>query len=249
MTTAFYAPPDAFRGSRVVLPDDEARHAATVLRASPGDEIVVVDGVGGWHTVRLDHATKRQAVGTVVDTRRNVGEPAVDVTVGLGLVKNRNRFETFVEKAVEMGVGRIVPMHTARTEKESVRETRLRNLLVAALKQCGRSRLPALDAPTPLDAVLDASNPADDDTLRLICHEAVHADASLTSMLTGALASADRPKRVTVLVGPEGGFTDAEVDAATDAGFVPVSLGPRRLRAETAALLATGAVTLWCDAG
>ena len=242
MTTAFYAPPDAFHGDRVVLPDDEARHAAKVLRREAGDEIVVVDGCGGWHRVRLDHVSRQKAVGTRVETREDVGEMPVDVTLSVGLLKNRNRFETLVEKSVELGVCRLQPMTTARTEKESIRRQRTHNLLVAALKQSGRTRLPHVPAPRPFgDVVADCR--AD---VGLVCHEDVGSDRSLLRVLNHQLS--DRaPDSVHVLVGPEGGFTDEEVEAAVEAGFVPASLGPRRLRSETAGLTAAAGVVLGLD--
>jgi 16S rRNA (uracil1498-N3)-methyltransferase len=244
MTTTFYAPPSAFRGRRVVLPDDEARHAATVLRKEAGDEIVVVDGEGGWHRVQLDHVRSEQVVGTPVETRRGVGEMDVDLTLGVGLLKHRNRFETLVEKSVELGVRCLQPLRTARTEKEGLRAERIQNLLVAALKQSGRTVLPSVPAPRPLDAAV----PDADADVRLICHEQVDAGGALLSVLREAFDAAPRPASVHVLVGPEGGFTDAEVRAAADAGFTPVSLGPRRLRAETAGITAAAAVALCAGA-
>ena len=234
MTTNFYAPPDQIRGDRVVLPDDEARHARSVLRAEAGDEIVVVDGEGGWYRVRLDHVARGQVVGHVVDTRREVGEPDVAVTVGLGLLTKRSRFETFVEKAVELGVRRIVPLHTRHTEPDDVRADRLRRVMVAALKQCRRRRLPDLTAPRSLDALLGATS-AD---VRLLCH------GDGRSPIFGALEEAGGGDDVLALVGPEGGFAPDEVTAAAEAGCTPVSLGPRRLRAETAGLVAVNAVML-----
>jgi 16S rRNA (uracil1498-N3)-methyltransferase len=239
MTTAFYAPPSAFHGDRVVLPEDEARHAAKVLRKGAGDEIVVVDGEGGWHRVQIDHVSKRKVVGTRVGTRRRVGEMGVDVTLSVGLLKNRNRFETLVEKAVELGVRRLQPLRTERTEKESIRRQRIHNLLVAALKQSGRSVLPDVPDPQPLGAVLDSAS----DDVRLICHEAAGSEGPLLDVLRRT-ATPDTAS-VHVLVGPEGGFTDTEVRTAADAGFVPVSLGPRRLRTETAGMTAAAAVALW----
>ena len=206
MTTNFYVPPADIRGDRIVLPDDEARHARSVLRAEAGDEIVVVD----------------------------VGEPAVEVTVGMGLLAKRSRFETFVEKAVEVGVRRVVPLRTRHTEVESVRPDRLRRVMIAALKQCRRSRLPELAAPRSLDALLNATTAG----RRLLCHGAADTPSIAA---TGAASAAEE---VLILVGPEGGFAPAEVDAATDAGCTPVSLGPRRLRAETAGLVAATAVLL-----
>lgn len=242
MTTPFYAPPSAFKSGRVVLPEDEARHASKVLRRSPGDDIVVVDGVGGWHRVRLDHVRKTQVVGHVVSTDEGRGELPVDVTVGFGLIKNRNRFETFVEKAVELGVTCIQPLHTARTEAENVRETRTRNLMIAAMKQSERSRLPVLEPPSRVDDVVGVNQTPS--SLRLVCHEAVAPTQSILSTFRETVSNGGVPERVTLLVGPEGGFTSGEVDAAREAGFQAVSLGRRRLRAETAGILALGAVML-----
>ena len=235
MTTNFYAPPDQIRGDRVVLPDDEARHARSALRAEAGDEIVVVDGEGGWYRVRLDHVASGQVVGHVVETRREVGEPDVAVTVGLGLLSKRSRFETFAEKAVELGVRRIVPLRTRHTEPSDVRADRVRRVMVAALKQCRRSRLPVLAAPQSLDGLLGATS-AD---VRLLCH-----GGDEHPPITGALEEAGGHDDVLALVGPEGGFAPDEVTAATEAGCRPVSLGPRRLRAETAGLVAVNAVML-----
>jgi 16S rRNA (uracil1498-N3)-methyltransferase len=235
MTTNFYVPPSAVRGQRVVLPEEETHHLQSVLRAQAGDEIVVVDGEGGWHRLRIDHLGSDQVVGTIQETRQDVGEPDVHVTVGMGLLTKRSRFETFVEKAVELGVGRIVPLHTRHTEPETLRRERVRNVMIAALKQCRRSRLPALAEPQSLDAVLDATA-AD---VRLLCDGAP--DRPPLSQAVGELEAA---AQVLVLVGPEGGFAPKEVEGAEAAGCTPVSLGPRRLRAETAGLAAVNAVML-----
>ena len=234
MTTNFYAPPSAFRGDRVVLPDDEARHARSVLRADAGDELVVVDGEGGWYRVRLDHASSRQVVGRVVERRRGVGEPDVALTVGLGLLSTRSRFETFVEKAVELGVRRVVPLRTRHAEATDVRADRLRRVMVAALKQCRRSRLPELAAPQSLDALLTATTAE----TRLLCHGDDEAPPLLRVL------EASGTDDVLALVGPEGGFAPSEVAAAREAGCTPVSLGTRRLRAETAGIAAANAVML-----
>lgn len=236
MTTLFYAPPDCFRGDYVELPNDEAHHAGRVLRRSEGDEIEVVDGEGGWHRVRIDHADGRTVTGHVVETRREVGEPPYVLTVALALVKNRNRYETFLEKAVELGVRRVVPLLSNRTEKTGLKEKRAERILLAGMKQTGRSRCVRLEAPTPFSAFLR------DETsdLLLLCHETAPGD----NALPGVLAMHPDATRLTVLIGPEGGFTDEEVAAAREAGARVISLGPRRLRAETAAITAAAGVML-----
>lgn len=235
MTTAFYAPPASVRDGRVLLPDDETRHAVRALRKEAGDEIIVVDGTGGWYRVRLDRVGDRRAAGTVLETRREVGEPAYRLTIGFGLIKNRNRFETFVEKAVELGVHAIIPLHTARTEKEGIKTERTRNIMIAAMKQSGRCRLPTLADPASLPAVLDRRDAFD---TMLIAHE----EEAATSTIRAALEEAPAEAHVCVLVGPEGGFNDGEVDRVIRAGGQAVTLGPRRLRAETAGIAVAAVV-------
>ncbi|MFQ5572420.1 MAG: RsmE family RNA methyltransferase [Rhodothermales bacterium] len=237
MTTFFYAPPNAFQTDQyVVLPEEEAAHAIRVLRKRPGDEIEVVDGEGGWYRVCLDHVGKRTARGVILEKRRDVGEPDVDVSIGLALLKNRNRFETFLEKAVELGVREVIPLMTHRTEKARWKAERARNIVLAAMKQCGRSRLIRLADPLPMGHLFH-HNTVD---LALIGHEKVEPGRTIMK----ALNRQPKVRTVRVLIGPEGGFTDEEVGAARQAGYVPVSLGPRRLRAETAALVAAASVML-----
>ena len=234
MTTTFYAPPGAFAGTRVVLPEAEARHAVRVLRLREGDEVVVVDGVGGWHRVRLALTTREGAIGEVVETRRDVNEPAAGLTLALPPLKAADRFEFAVEKAVELGVTAFVPLRTARTEGR-IKAARLEAHVVAAMKQSLRCRLPRLAAETPLATLLASAEGA-----VFLLHEA--ADSART--LPRRLAEVPPGAPVTVVIGPEGGFTPDEVRAAEAAGALVASLGPRRLRAETAALVACTAVLL-----
>jgi 16S rRNA (uracil1498-N3)-methyltransferase len=218
-----------------MLPEDEAHHALRVVRIKVGDEIAVVDGEGGWHRVRLDHVDRRSVSGRVVESRREVGEPDYELTIGLGLLKNRTRFETFLEKAVELGVGTIAPLLTERTERERIKESRARNILIAAMKQSQRSRLVRLDEARALGTVVQSGG---FDQI-LICHEQESTESGILDAL-----KARSTRRVLVLVGPEGGFSDDEVQAVMRMGGVRVSLGPRRLRAETAALAAAAAVMM-----
>jgi len=251
MTTQFYAPPSSIHGSRVVLSGDEARHIARALRKEPGDVILVVNGIGHRHHVELGHVRPEQVVGTIVDTVDRAGEPPYHLTVALGVLKNRNRFETFLEKATELGVHRIIPLLTDRTEAESLREKRATNILAAAMKQSGRSVLPDLSSPTPIADVL-ASRMASEAAGRWICHESANSDplldrATEVAMATGVATATEDTKsarpELLVLVGPEGGFSEDEVQAAEDAGCQAVLLGSRRLRAETAGIAACAAIS------
>ncbi|MFO8232903.1 MAG: RsmE family RNA methyltransferase [Longimonas sp.] len=234
MTTAFYAPPDQFRQGRVVLPPNETRHAVRALRHRAGDEIVVVDGVGGWHHVRLAQTGQDQALGTVVRSKREVGEPEAPLVLAVGVLQKRGRYETLVEKAVELGVTTLVPLVTERAERHHIRQDRLRKIMVAAMKQCRRSRLPTLTTPRSLAQVL-VRYPR---LSAFCCHESGTGRQALVDAVRARTAG------MLLAVGPEGGFTPREIDLARRAGAGLVQLGPRRLRTETAALAATSAVML-----
>ncbi len=219
-----------------MLPPSETRHAVRALRHRPGDEVVVVDGRGGWHRVRLEHTGQEQAMGTVVASAQNVGEPEGPCILAAGVLHKRSRYETLVEKAVELGVTTIVPLATTRTERATIRNDRLRNLMIAATKQCGRSRVPNLTAPCSLAQVL-VRYPQ---LTAFCCHESGDGRAALPAALQAIPASTG----VLLAIGPEGGFAPYEVAIAQRAGARLVHLGPRRLRSETAALTAAGAVAL-----
>ncbi|MEX0822189.1 MAG: RsmE family RNA methyltransferase [Rhodothermales bacterium] len=237
-TTQFYVPREYIHGDRVALPEEEARHAVRALRLSVGDELVAVDGEGGWYRIVLDHAGREGAGGHIVERLSDVGEPSCRLTMAMGMIKHRGRFETFLEKAVELGVSEIVPLITDRTEKEGLKERRAEKILVAGLKQCGRSRLPVLQEPMKLAAFLRRSVDRG-----FCCHEAAGSDETFVR----ALRDVDPGSSVSVLVGPEGGFTDDEIAAARQTSYAIVSLGARRLRTETAAIAAAAVVSLICE--
>ena len=230
----FYAPPESFRGSQVELSEEESRHARKVLRVAEGDVITVVDGEGGTHTVRILEVGKRSVTGTVESSSSEEGEPNHPLHIALGILHQPARWETFLEKAVELGCTRITPMITARTQKARLKPLRLEQIMISALKQSGRSRLPILDEPTDFSAVLSAV--AD---IRLLCHES----SSEAPTLPALLSEASVGDAVAVLIGPEGGFSEEEVMHAEAEGWRTVWLGARRLRAETAAMTVAAVVS------
>ena len=234
----FYAPPSAASVDRVILGEEEARHAIKVLRLSVGDRILVVDGFGATHEVELDAVSGKQVAGRILSTVHEAGEPRNQLHLALAVLHQPARWETFLEKAVELGCTRITPLVTERTQQGRLKARRLENIMVSALKQCERSRLPQLDDPMSLEAVL-----ALDGSLRLICHEALSDGRTLADLLAGVDGPPEGPRRV--LIGPEGGFTDGEVERARRANWTRVWLGPRRLRAETAAMVAASVLSQW----
>lgn len=232
-TTFFFAAPDDFDGAVVSLRDDEAHHASRVLRLRTGDEIQIVDGMGGWYRVTLDKLDGGVVRGSIIERRLGVGESSTYVHLAVAGLKSRSRFDMILEKATELGVSRVTVLDTQRAERARVDVDRSTRLMRAAMKQCKRSRIPLLEGPVSLSEFLSAAEAS----RKLVCHNG-DGDVSIPN----ALDASDRD--VTIAVGPEGGFADDEIDQAIAQGFQSVHLGPRRLRTETACLVACSAILM-----
>jgi 16S rRNA (uracil1498-N3)-methyltransferase len=211
-------------GASVELNAAQANYLGNVLRLGPGAELLLFDGSSGEWLARIADAAKKRMTLKVERCTREA-ETIPDVWLAFAPVK-RAQTDWLVEKATELGVARLIPVITQRTIAERVRLKRLEAIAIEAAEQCGRTRLPEMAEPTPLKALLGAER-----TLYF-------ADEA------GGEPAADtfKPGPALILVGPEGGFADDErsmIRAA--AGAIPISLGPRILRAETAALAALAA--------
>jgi 16S rRNA (uracil1498-N3)-methyltransferase len=227
--------PEHLAGGRVTFDADESRHLARVLRLRPGDTVVATDGAGRDYTVRLE-SVGGIATGTVLAAAAGPRESPLALTLVQGVPKG-DRMETIVRAAAELGAARVLPALCERTivrlEAGRWRERARRWQRVAreAAKQCGRAVILEVDTPRPLAECLAAAEGVD---LALCPWEGGGAPLGAT------LAAAGAPRSALVVVGPEGGLTAAEVEAARARGLTVVSLGPRILRTETAgpALLA-----------
>jgi 16S rRNA (uracil1498-N3)-methyltransferase len=202
----------------------EFRHLRT-LRLGPGDRFRLFDDAGAEHEVAVERVGARDAVVRVLRSSTASRESPLALTLGVALLK-QDKMDWVVEKATELGAARIVPLETRYVVARGDHAARWRRVAVAAAKQSGRTRLPVVDAPTPLARWL----PDAGDGLRLLAWED-EAACRLADV-------ADRADAVAIAIGPEGGFHPDEVAAARAAGFRTVTLGRRVLRAETAAVAA-----------
>jgi len=229
---------------RVVLGSDVARHAAAVLRLKADAPIRVFDGRGGEYRAKLAAAGRRGNVEIeLVQPLPGLPESSLAIVLALG-VSRGDRMDLAIQKSVELGVARIVPLWTARgvvrpdPRKAGDRLARWRRIAEGACEQCGRSRAPAFESPQPLEDWL-ARWPHEGTGIRL----AGASDRPLPSL------PAPRPP-LTLLVGPEGGLDPREAERVDASGFVPARLGPRIMRTETAAIAAVAAAQLlWGDLG
>ena len=214
-------------GARVELDAAQANYLGNVLRMKDGAELLLFDGRSGEWLARIAETGKKR-MALSVERRTREAETIPDVWLGFAPVK-RSRTDWLVEKATELGVARLIPVTTQRTVVERVKLERLKAIAIEAAEQCGRTRLPEIDEPVPLVRLLEKHDPA---------RTLYFADEAGGEPAAGAF----KPGSALILTGPEGGFTDDERAAIRGAAnAVPLSLGPRILRAETAALAALAA--------
>lgn len=222
----FYAKPEQFANGTVELSADEARHLRDVLRLRPGDEVSVFDGEGQEFSAHVDSVSKR---GSTLRICRQVAPAAPESTLDLHLaaaVLKGEKFDLVVQKAVELGVNRLTPLLAHRCDVKikasDSRSARWQRIALEACKQSGRAKLMEVSYPIGLEKVLT---------------KIATGAAVLFSERGGeAFDSISPGKNMTVIVGPEGGWEDAELNAARESGMTIVTLGGRILRAETAAI-------------
>jgi 16S rRNA (uracil1498-N3)-methyltransferase len=222
----FVFPP--IEGDSARLTGDEARHLVVVMRAKIGDEVTLFDGTGTEFVAEVS-AVRKQAIDLTVRQRRQVSREAPrEITLAVALPKGE-RQKWLVEKATELGVGRLVPLLTQRGVAEPTESAlqRLRRTVIEASKQCGRNRLTEITPPIAATEFFSFAT-----GLRLL------ADPEGKQLSTVPIRAS---AAVTTAVGPEGGFTDEELKAADAAGWQRVCLGRAILRVETAAI----AVAAW----
>lgn len=216
-------------GTRALLVGDEAHHLLHVMRAKPGQQVTVFDRSGAEFAARVERLGRSEvelAVGERIEVDR---EAPLKLTLAVALPKG-DRQRWLVEKAVELGVARLIPLETSRGVAQPVEKAlaRLRRTVIEASKQCGRNRLMEIGEPQTWPALAAAVAPAG--CLRVL------ADPSGEAKLSDVLCNRLELGGVQAAIGPEGGWTEAELGLARAHGWQIVGLGPRILRVETAAL-------------
>ena len=221
------------------LDAEESGHCVRVLRHRVGDEISVIDGLGSLFKCRLAVADPRGAEAEILEKVPGFGAVPYRLTMAVCPTKNIDRFEWFAEKATEFGVDAIIPLVGDHSERKVLKPERLRRILLSATKQSLKARIPALGELVSVREFLKSHS-----GLKLVC--CCFEPEGGRKTITEAIRAAAPGTPVTVLIGPEGDFSDDEVALAMESGWIPVSLGASRLRTETAALAAVAAVYFAC---
>jgi 16S rRNA (uracil1498-N3)-methyltransferase len=210
---------------------DEAHHLYQVLRKNKGEEIFVTDGERNLYKTVIERIAKDRIECDILESFYNINEPEKELTLYQSLLKNPARFEFVIEKATELGVYEIVPIITENVVNKSTHRTeRWQSIALSAMKQSQRCYLPKISSPI---SFADAIQKPECDSLKLIAHE----KEDNYKFQAGVYKF---NKSVSIFIGPEGGFIPQEVDNAVSNGFKILNLGKRKLRSETAGILAVG---------
>ncbi len=230
----FFVPESRFEGQNVRLTAEQAHQVCHVLRLKVGDGIVVLDNTGHEYEATLTTVTKKEAIGRITEKRPASGEPKVQITLFQSLLA-REKFEWVLQKGTEVGVSRFVGVQTERSiakakQIDTKKLTRWQRIVTEAAEQSHRGRIPSIER-----AIVwrEAISQLSDFDLALIASTTGRVQA-----LKAALFSCtESPTSIAILIGPEGGFSNDEVEKACEHGAIPVGFGPRILRTETAAIV------------
>ncbi len=239
----FFVATEQIIDNKVTLTGSDVSHIRTVLRLKAGDSIQVISDGDQWLTVRLVEVKAKEVTGEVITSATINVESPLAIHLGQALTKG-NKFDVILRKSVELGVRSVTPLMTercvAKTHRMEGKIERWKKIALESCKQCGRSQIPQV-----AEAV---------ETLETFCRKNEGQDLKLVfweqekSTLSKNIKPDEPPGSVAVLIGPEGGFSQAEIESVRQYGFQSVSLGPRILRAETAPVVALALLqSLWGD--
>ena len=236
----FYVDSSHVTNGVLKLTGGEAHHIQNVFRKKKGDIIWAVNGEGTAYETNIVAFGDDAVTCTIAKTFPEYNEPEIKLKLGLGILKS-SHVEEVLNSCIQLGLTELVPLNSSRSEKKSLNRARLEKIAIAAMKQCGRSRLTKISDPTGLTQFVSDSS-GDDLKLIGVMDRRVPSLNTLLNGLNGVLV-----KNVSVLIGPEGDFTEDEIETALNSGFKAVSLGIRRLRSETASTVIVSQVMAHYD--
>ncbi|ADY53482.1 protein of unknown function DUF558 [Pseudopedobacter saltans DSM 12145] len=224
----FYTPDLNFEENVYVLNEEESRHCSKVLRLKIGDRIHLVDGIGGFYLGEIIEDHPKRTKLTIVSKEKDFNKVAFHLHIAIAPTKNIDRIEWFLEKATEIGIQEVTPVICEHSERKDVKTERLEKIMVSAMKQSLKAYLPKLNKPQTFKSLISSVG---SDVHKYIAH-------CIPTEKREIADSFKREEKYLILIGPEGDFSEKEVQIALENGFVPITLGKSRLRTETAALQA-----------
>jgi 16S rRNA (uracil1498-N3)-methyltransferase len=227
----FYVP--NISGAEVVLDETESKHAVRVLRLQNGNQVQIIDGQGGFYEAEITDANQKKCRLSILKSTHEFGKKDFYLHIAIAPTKNNDRFEWFLEKATEIGIDEITPLLTSHSERKTINIERLGKILVSAMKQSLKAYLPKLNDLTSIKELITNTKTKN----RYIAYCDDIQKTHLKDLV-------EKGKDSLILIGPEGDFSQEEVNLAIENGFKVVSLGEARLRTETAGIVACHIVNL-----
>ena len=213
----------------ITLDENDSKHAIKVLRLKIGDKIYVVNGSGNLFKCEILDAHPKKCTLTILNKEFQTN-PFEQISIAVAPTKNNNRYEWFLEKATEIGIGSIIPIVTKNSERKVIKEDRMEKVLVAAMKQSLKRYVPILKSAITFKALVEQHSSSDLNLLIAHCYPDIPKEKIYKRV--------NSSKSTLLLIGPEGDFSKDEVEFALQNGFQSVTLGDARLRTETAAIMA-----------
>ena len=226
MTSPYFFEETLPDSDEFTLSEETSRHISQVLRMREGEEIILTNGKGYRLFANILFADKKKTKALFI-RKEFLEQPVPTTTIAISLIKNNNRFEWFAEKATEIGISKIIPLICKRSEKTHFKMERTRSILISAMLQSQQSWLPELSEPVKISEVIKKENYEQ----KFIAHCVDDEKKELKSLVS------DSASKI-ILIGPEGDFTEEEIQTAIQQNYIPVSLGKTRLRTETAGIAA-----------
>ena len=234
--------PENLSSDKITITGDQAKHLSVVLRVKPGDPVTIFDGQGHKYECNVLKCHKKEVIAEQISRTDYSVESPVSITLVQGIAKGE-KMDLIIQKATELGVSRIVPVITERAQIRHTEKTeRWKKIALSASQQSGRDKIPEIDEPAGFEEFLyqqtrsphpDLINEKPESRLGIIFSEHKQ-EQNLKKILT----SLNNAKKLTLLIGPEGGFSKDEISITVEKGFIEASLGPGILRTETAPLAA-----------
>ena len=224
-------------GDKILIDEQEHIHLSKVLRKAIGDKVYVCNGKGFFVLAEIISMTKKETMLLTREVLHDEKENTNRLTLAVAPTKNMDRYEWFIEKAIEIGVHEIIPFYSQNSERRKLKLERIQTIAISAMKQSKTLFLPEISEPISFKELITKKSP-DQKYIAYVLEE--------TSTAKDVFPLLDSEKELLVLIGPEGGFTVEEAELAVKNSFKALSLGAKRLRTETAAVYTAAAYQLLC---
>jgi len=222
----FYAPD--IDGDYYTLNERESKHSIKVLRMGKGDNLNLIDGRGNFYEGVIDQSHPKECRIRIINVIHGYEKRNYSLHIAISPLKNPERFEWFVEKSVEFGIDQITPVICRNTEKTGIKRERILNLIISAMKQSLKAKITVLDEICKFNDFINRSHKG-----KLMI---AHCNKNLCR--SGINEVYKGGEEAVILIGPEGDFSDEEISSSIEKGYIPIHLGPSRLRTETAGIAA-----------